>query len=309
MKNWLVKSEEASLSDLGKYPGARTVSELIKKGLIILDKPCGPTSHQVDAWIKKILEIEKCSHGGTLDPRVSGVLVIPLLDATKLMPIILSSKKEYVALIHLHKDIEKNKIEKACKDFIGEIRQIPPKKSAVAKRERKREIYGLEVLEIQGRDVLIKVNCQHGVYIRRLAEQIGKRLGVNAHMQELRRTKSGIFTEEQCVTLQDLIDAKDMLNGGDDSKIKEIVMPLEVIADNMKNIIVKDSAVLNIIKGAPVYTSGLARVEEGIEVGETVGILSLKGEMIGFGIAKMESKEMLKRKGTAVRTDRILFTP
>lgn len=353
MKGWLTKSEEASLADIGNYPGSRKLFDYIQNGIIILDKPSGPTSHQVDAWIKEIFNninigvlnnskmdatinnitsptnnkmagkiqkpilINKCSHGGTLDPRVSGVLVIALENATKLMPILLKCKKEYVALVYLHKEVPQEKIRRVCKEFIGKIKQLPPKKSAVAKRVRERSIYSLKILEISERYILMRVGCEAGTYIRRLADDIGKRLKTGAHLQELRRVSSGSFTEDQCVTMQDLIDAiafyTDNIGAGSSSprinpeqKLREIIHPLEIVANGMKNIVVKDSAILNIVKGAPVYSSGLVRVQKDIKPGDVVGIFSLKGEMIGFGNALMNSKEMLRGKKKVVKTDRIL---
>lgn len=300
--NWLTKSEEASLSHFGTYPGARSLEEYIKNGIIILNKPQGPTSHQVDNWIKQILKIKRCSHGGTLDPRVSGVLVIALENATKLMPILLSSKKEYVALIYLHKDVPKKQIEKACKEFVGKIKQIPPKKSAVARREREREIYYLEIIEIEGRNILMKIGCEAGTYIRRLATQIGEKLKTGAHLQELRRTKSGIFTEDQAITLQDLVDAKE------DNRLKDVILPLEIVADNVKNVVIKDSAVDAVCNGAPLAVTGILSIQDGIEKGELVGIFSLKGELVAIGKALMNSTEMFKsKKGLAIKTDKVLM--
>lgn len=297
---WLIKSEEASLTSFGVYPGARTLEDYIKNGIIILDKPQGPTSHQVDAWVKKILKINKCSHGGTLDPRVSGVLVIALENATKLMPILLSSKKEYVAHIFLHKDVSKKEIEKVLKEFVGKIKQIPPKKSAVARREREREIYYLEVLEIDGRDVLIKVGCEAGTYIRRLADDVGKKLGTGAHLQELRRTKSGNFSEDQVITLQSLIDA------AVENKLKDVILPMELVIENIGKVVVKTTSILNLCNGAPLAAGGILRIQEEIKKGDWVAMLSLKGELIALGKALMNSEEMFKaKKGLSIRTDRV----
>ncbi len=144
---WVVRKHEASLSKHGCYPGARKLKQYIRNGIIILDKPPGPTSNDVDKWVKEILGVEKVAHGGTLDPRVSGVLPIAIENTTKLMVILLSRKKEYVGLIRLHKDIDKDKIRKVFKGFKGKVKQLPPVKSAVARREREREIHYLEVLE------------------------------------------------------------------------------------------------------------------------------------------------------------------
>jgi H/ACA ribonucleoprotein complex subunit 4 len=306
---WLTRSQESSLTTWGKYPGARSVEELLRNGIILLDKQQGPTSHQVDSWIKRLTGVKKASHGGTLDPRVSGVLVIALDNATKLMPILLSSKKEYVALTYLHAEMPEQKIRKALDEFIGKIKQLPPKKSAVARRVREREVYYLEPLQIKGRYVLFRVGTEAGTYIRRLADDLGKKLGCGAHLQELRRTKSGIFSENDIHTMQDLSDALALWKEkGDESKLREVVLPMEKIADGMKVVVIKDGAVGAIANGAPLAVGGIVKVEEGIEKGSLVAMLSLKGELVAFGPALMESGEMSKAaKGLAVKTDKVLI--
>lgn len=308
--NFLVKSHDASLTSYGKYPGARPIVELLQNGLIILDKPQGPTCHQVDNWVKKITGVKKASHGGTLDPNVSGVLVVALDNATKLMPILLSSKKEYVALVYLHKDIDEQDIRKACEEFVGKIKQLPPKKSAVARRVREREIYYLEILQISGRYILMKVGCEAGTYIRRLADDIGKTLGCGAHLQELRRTKSGIFDERQIHTLQDVSDAVSLWKErGDEAALRDIVLPMEKLADGMETVIIKDSAVGAVANGAPLAVQGISKLSDRIEKGNVVGVLSLKGEFVAFGPALMRSREMRAAdRGLAVKTDKVLIS-
>ncbi len=299
---WLIKKFEASLTPFGCYPGARNLEEHIRNGIIIIDKPSGPTSHQVDKWIKEILGISKASHGGTLDPRASGVLVIALENATKLMPILLSSKKEYVGIIHLHEEVDKKKLEKALKSFIGKVKQIPPKKSAVARKEREREVYYLELLELKGRNALFKIGCEAGFYVRRLADDLGKKLGTGAHLQELRRTKSGNFSEDSAITLQDLVDAKE------ENRLKEIIKPMELVVENIRKIIISDNAIANICNGAPLAVGGIVRFEDNIKENDIVAMLSLKGELIAIGKALMNSEAMLTRKrGLAVKTDRVLM--
>ncbi len=239
---------------------------------------------------------------------MSGVLAIALENATKLMPILLSSKKEYVALMNIHKELPEERIRKVCEEFVGKIMQTPPKKSAVARKERQREIYYLQILEISGRDILMRVGCEAGTYIRKLCSDIGKKLGVGAHMQELRRTRAGVFAEEQAVSLQDLKDAYEFWKAGNDEPLRNIVFPAERAADNIKNVVIKDSSVHNVASGAPVYANGLSRIEEGIEKGELVGIFSLKGELVGIGFAETDSVKMLElKKGVAIKTDRVLI--
>lgn len=201
------KTEETNPS-WGCYPKKRPVPELIRNGVINLDKPSGPTSHQVSAWVKEILGAAKVGHGGTLDPAVTGVLPTAVDNATKIIKTFLYSGKEYVALMHLHGDVHEGKLRDALKEYTGNITQLPPLRSHVKRVERTREIYYIEFLEKNGRDVLFKVGCQAGTYIRRLCEQIGKLLKIGAHMTELRRTKAGGFSEnERLVTLQDVADA------------------------------------------------------------------------------------------------------
>lgn len=299
---WLIKKHEASLTQFGHYPGARPLEEYIKNSIIVLDKPSGPTSNQVDNWVKQILNINKCSHAGTLDPRASGVLVIAIENATKLMPILLSSKKEYVGIIHIHEDVEKNKIRKVFKEFTGKVKQLPPLKSAVARREREREIYYLEILEIEGRDILFKVGCEAGFYVRRLAVDIGKKLGVKSHLQELRRTKSGNFSEESSITLQELNDAVE------EKRIKEAVQPMELAVESVGKIVVSDNSISNISNGSPLYVGGVNRLEDNIKKGEWVAIFSLKGELVAIGKASMNSKDIYKKKkGLAIKVDRVLM--
>lgn len=299
---WLVKKHEASMTEYGTYPGSRSLENYIRNGIVVLDKPSGPTSNQIDNWVKEILKIKKCSHAGTLDPRATGVLVIAIENATKLMPIMLTSKKEYVGIMHLHEDVDKRKIDNAFSEFIGKVKQIPPLKSAVARKEREREIYYLEVIEIKDRDVLFKVGCEAGFYVRRLAVDIGKKLGVKSHLQELRRTKSGNFSEESAITLQDLIDAVT------ENRIKEAVLPMEAAIESVGKIIISDTSIDNVCNGSPLYTGGIVRLEDSIKKGDWVAVLSLKGELVAIGMSFSSSKDMLKRKGTAVKIDRVFMS-
>lgn len=299
---WLTKKNESSMTAFGKYPGSRKGADLIENGIIILDKPSGPTSHQLDRWVKDILGVDLCSHGGTLDPRVTGVLVIALRNATKLMPILLSSKKEYVGVIHIHKDVDSAQIRKAFSEFIGKVTQLPPKKSAVARIKRQREIFYLDLLEIRGRNILFRVGCEAGFYVRRLADDIGKRLGVGGHLQELRRTKSGSFTEYDVVTLQDLIDAKE------EGRLEDIIRPMEMSVEATGKIIISDNAICNVCNGAPLGVGGIIRLEESIKKDDWVAMLSSKGELVAIGKAQMDAGDIMKKNsGMAVKTDRVLM--
>ncbi|MDD1716171.1 MAG: RNA-guided pseudouridylation complex pseudouridine synthase subunit Cbf5, partial [Methanolinea sp.] len=177
-----------------------------KDGILVLDKPRGPSSHQVTAWAGKILG---CStgHAGTLDPAVSGVLVVMLGRAVRLAPVLLAEEKEYIALLRLHADTSRASLEEAASGFTGRIYQRPPRRSAVARNLRIRNIHSMEILGTDGRLALLRISCEAGTYIRSLCHHLGLAAGTGGHMQELRRIRSGAFGEEDAVTLHTLKDA------------------------------------------------------------------------------------------------------
>ncbi len=295
----------------GKRPEERSVEEHIKYGIINLDKPRGPTSHEVVAWVKKILNVKKAGHGGTLDPKVSGVLPIAIEESTKIVQTILPAAKEYVCVMHLHGDVEKRDIKRVFKEFEGEIIQRPPIKSAVKRRLRTRRIYYLELIEFKEKDVLFRVGCDAGTYIRKLCHDIGEVLGCGAHMKELRRTKSGSFTEETLVTLHDVVDAykfwKDYRKEG---YIKKVIRPVEEALIYTPKVVIRDSAVDAICHGADLAIPGIVKVDSEIEIGDLVGIFTLKGELVAIGEALMDTKTILMEDyGIAVKTKRVLMKP
>lgn len=179
----LLRKEAKTDEKLGKYPDKRSVEDLINYGIVNIDKPKGPTSHQVSDFVQKILKINKAGHSGTLDPAVTGVLPIALARATRIVQTLLKAGKEYIAIMHLHKKIKEKKLKKICKKFVGKIKQKPPLKSAVKRQLRAREVYYLDLLEIDGQDVLIRVGCEAGTYIRKLC----------LHPQTEILTKNGIM--------------------------------------------------------------------------------------------------------------------
>lgn len=195
--------------------------------ILILDKPAGITSHDACDEVKKILNVEKAGHAGTLDPNVTGVLVIALNDAVKILRLLSGLPKEYVGTAKLHQDISQEKLEQVIeKKFLGKIKQIPPKRSRVKRQEREREVFDFEVLEKNGRDFTFQVLCQAGTYIRKLMDDLGRELGIGCHMTSLRRIKQGPFLEEESVKIEDMND-KNKLNKSM-LKMEEIVKRLEI---------------------------------------------------------------------------------
>ncbi|MEM5836736.1 MAG: RNA-guided pseudouridylation complex pseudouridine synthase subunit Cbf5, partial [Candidatus Aenigmatarchaeota archaeon] len=224
---WLIKSEEDTNPAYGKKPEERTIEELIKSCVIIVDKHAGPTSHQVTAWIKEIFGVKKAGHAGTLDPAVTGVLPVALENATKVMPVLMGLEKEYVGVMHLHKEVDENLLRQTVLKFVGKIVQIPPVKSAVARRPREREIKFFDILEIEGKDVLFRIGCEAGTYVRKVTHDIGQKLGVGAHMTELRRIRAGNFTEDQSHSLVEIKDAYEFWKEGKEEFLRKILIPVE----------------------------------------------------------------------------------
>lgn len=282
----------------------------IQFGVINLDKPPGPTSHEVVAWIKKILNLEKAGHGGTLDPKVSGVLPVALEKATRVVQALLPAGKEYVALMHLHGDVPEDKIIQVMKEFEGEIIQRPPLRSAVKRRLRTRKVYYIEVLEIEGRDVLFRVGVEAGTYIRSLIHHIGLALGVGAHMSELRRTRSGPFKEDETlITLHDLVDYYYFWKeDGIEEYFRKAIQPMEKAVEHLPKVWIKDSAVAAVTHGADLAVPGIAKLHAGIKRGDLVAIMTLKDELVALGKAMMTSQEMLeKTKGIAVDVEKVFM--
>ncbi|MGD1005530.1 MAG: RNA-guided pseudouridylation complex pseudouridine synthase subunit Cbf5 [Methanoregulaceae archaeon] len=260
-------------------------------GLVIIDKPRGPSSHQVTAWVGKMLGC-RVGHSGTLDPQVSGVLLIMLGNAVRLAPLMLKHEKEYVCLMRLHDDVPREQLEQVIKEFVGKIYQRPPRKSAVKRSLRIRTIYKIEILDFENRLVLFRVHCDAGTYIRSLCHHIGLALGIGAHMQELRRTRSGTFDETQVHTLHELKSACIHVSAGDAKALSSLILPVEAALPDIPRVVVRNSAIDAICHGAQLAGVGILMCDQ-FKKGETVTVLSQKNEFICLGAALLSSTEFI----------------
>jgi len=304
----IIKAEDETNPSYGSIPENRDIRDHIKYGLVNLDKPIGPTSHEVVAWVRRILKISHVGHGGTLDPKVTGVLPIALEEATKVVGIFLLSGKEYICVMRLHGEVPDEGVRRVLEEFVGEIYQKPPIRSSVRRRIRIRRIYYIEDLEFMWKRVLFRVGCQSGTYIRKLCSDVGDALGVGAHMEELRRTRTGPFVEDKnLTTLYDLNGAYNLwAEEKDESWLREVVQPMERALKYVPKVYIRDSAVDSICHGAKLAVPGISKLDTGIERGFTVGFFSLKGELVALGRAVMSTEEMLnKDHGIAADTVRV----
>lgn len=175
---------------------------------IIVDKPKGITSKKVCRIIGKILNAKKVGHACTLDPNATGVLLVCINNATKIIRVLQKLDKRYLAVMHIHHDIETNSLKEVIKNFVGEIIQIPPAKSAVARKPRKRKVHSIKIVERKGKDIKLDIICQSGTYVRKLVSDIGEKIN-GAHLKELRRVSVGKFSIEQSHTLEELASNKE----------------------------------------------------------------------------------------------------
>jgi tRNA pseudouridine55 synthase len=238
-----------------KYPQSAIRNPLSLDGIIVIDKPAGWTSHDVVARMRRILGTRRIGHTGTLDPFATGVLVICINRATRLVQFLICDEKEYQATMRLGyatdtgdltgnmlspiadvRHITAGMVNEALSHFRGRIKQTPPMYSAkkiggsklyeMARRglNIEREPVEVEIKELELRDIkekffpgsdgptkdcFIHVVCSSGTYVRTLAEDIGNRLGVGAHLVELRRTRAGSFDIGRSLTLEELARCAD----------------------------------------------------------------------------------------------------
>jgi len=305
----VIKKDYKSPGKFGKKPEDRDMEEMLNYSIINIDKPSGITSHQVSAQVRDILEKEKAGHSGTLDPGVTGVLPVGINKATRIMQWLLTAGKEYVCLMHIHNDFDKNKIIHDMKKFTGKLKQLPPVKSAVKREVRERNIYYVDIIDIDGREVLFRIGTQAGTYIRKWVHDFGLTLDSNAHMVELRRTKAGPFTEENITTLTDLKDAyyyykKDR----DESYLRKLLVTPEKAVNHLKKIYVMDTTVDSLCHGAFLKIPGIVKLEKSIEKDDIVAVFTLKDELILVGRAIMNTEEIMNTdKGIALKTEQVFM--
>lgn len=272
----------------GASPLHRNIKDYVSSGFINLDKPSNPSSHEVVAWIKRILKVNKTGHSGTLDPKVTGCLIVCIDRATRLVKSQQSAGKEYVAVFKLHGAVESlSKINQGLEKLRGALFQRPPLISAVKRQLRVRSIYDSKLLDFDtDRNIGVYwVSCEAGSYIRTLCVHLGLVLGVGGQMLELRRVRSGIQSEKDgMVTMHDVLDAQYMYeNHKDETMLRRVIRPLEGLLTGHKRIFLKDSSVNAVCYGAKIMLPGVLRYEDGIEMNQEIVICTTKGEAVALG--------------------------
>jgi H/ACA ribonucleoprotein complex subunit 4 len=262
--------------EIEKIKGEKPTSDLLEFSIINVDKPSGPTSFDVSEFVRKTLGLRKTSHFGTLDPKVTGVLPVALNRACRLTGYFLGEDKTYVGIARFHEEISINEIEKAIREkFSGTIKQMPPVKSRVKREMREREIYSFRLIETDGKDALFEAKVQGGTYIRKLIDDLGKELGIGAHMLELRRTRAGIFSENDkdypSVSLYDFEKAAEEYKNGDERKLREILIPAEIISEVYDTTFIKEKNLERIYTGKPLHNEDIEKGDK-YEKGKLISV-------------------------------------
>jgi len=279
------------------------VKELLNCSFININKPSGPTSHQVSDWVSKILKT-KCGHSGTLDPKVIGVLPIGIGKATYLLRLLLNAPKTYVGIMRLHKNIDLGKVENIFKEFEGEIYQIPPIKSSVRRRLRIRRIYSLKLIEKDGKDILFECKCSAGTYIRKLIHDMGLALGCGAHMEDLIRTETGPFKFKDCCILQNVLDYYIIWKKhGIDKYLKSILIPIEILKEVIPYVVVHEKALFSVSHGTILGYKGILEYKGNFGVGSEILLVDPDGKVFGIGKVLNEIESKSKH---LIKPDRIL---
>jgi len=283
----------------------------IQEGAFLLvDKPRGPSSHQVTAWARDMLGVAVAGHAGTLDPNVSGLLWIGVGPALKLLPLVLEFPKRYIASVVLHGPVPVRDVERVLAEFTGPIYQLPPVRSAVKRERRVRTIHRLTLLESDGPRLLLDITADSGTYVRTLAVDLGEALGLGGHMEELRRVATGPFREKGSISLSALADAAAARSAGDPAPLLAMLHPIEEVWREFPAIVVKDGAASAIAHGAGLASGGILALPKPFARGARLALLTRSGELVATGVALRGSDEVGHVKhGWVVDETRVFVDP
>ena len=297
---------------MGTTPVAdERVRERIAAGAFVLvDKPRGPSSHQVTAWVRDLIGVPRAGHAGTLDPNVSGLLWIGVGPGLKLLPMLLELPKRYVGVLEFHGEVAPRELARVIAEFTGPIYQTPPVRSAVRRERRVRRIHRLAVIETRGPSVLFDVRADSGTYIRTLAVDLGDALGVGAHMVELRRIGTGPFTEKDAVSLSELADARVLADQGDASRLLGLLHPISEVWKEFPQVVLREGAAGAVAHGANLARGGIASISRPFSREAKVALVDASGALVATGTALYDSAEAMKvARGWVIDSDRVLADP
>ena len=240
-------------------------------GVVLVDKPSGPTSRETAARVARTLCARKAGHSGTLDANVTGVLVVAVGPATRAIEVFVGHDKEYVGAFRLAGDVEPEPLEAARRRFLGVIVQTPPPRARVVRRPRERTVHRWLFTEVEGREVRFICRCQAGTYVRTLISDLGEALGVGAEMTELRRTQAGPFRIEECTPLAEI-------GPGD-------LRPLGWALDRagLARVVLGEAGVVSLTYGKPFAPTEAKSISADLSEGDVVGLYDQAGAALALG--------------------------
>ncbi|MEZ8001585.1 MAG: RNA-guided pseudouridylation complex pseudouridine synthase subunit Cbf5 [Candidatus Poseidoniaceae archaeon] len=294
---------------IGGIPDDRDVEERLASGFILLDKPAGPTSHQLASWARDLFGLERLGHGGTLDPFATGVLPLMAGKTMKLTKKILTHKKTYICVFRFTTVPDEAQLKKVMKQLTGRVYNVPPEVSAVKVQVRTRKIFTFENIEMKGNDMIARVYCEAGTYIRTMARDLGLLLDMKVQLKELRRENTGVFKLEDCITMQDLADAVWLWKECKQPEaLLRVIHPIEKLLLDLPTATVKDSAAAALAHGAPLLRPGLVNISAGVKAGKEVVIQTLKGEAVGIVSLTLGTDEIAAiNEGEVARPSMVLL--
>ena len=287
----ILEKDAKTSPDHGTIPGERTIEQLLESCFILLDKSPGPSSHQVSAWARDMMGLEKLGHGGTLDPFASGLLPLLSGKAMRLTGKILTHDKSYLALFKFGKELERNEIEDKMAMLTGKVYNVPPEISAVRVQVRTRKISKFDILDFDGTSLLTHIECEAGTYVRTMARDLGLLLDTPVELKELRRPTSGEFSLSQSITMQQLADAYWLWQEkGEEDAMLRILHPIEDMLSDLPRVVVKDGAAAALSHGAPLLRPGVVSIDDDLNVGTEVLLVTMKGEAVAIAKMSQNSK-------------------
>lgn len=241
---------------------------------------------------------------------MTGVLPIALEEATKAVQALLLSGKEYICVMRLHAETPEHRIKIVLGEFCGTIYQRPPVRASVKRRLRTRRIYYLNLLETDGKNVLFRVGCEAGTYIRKLCHDVGEALGCGAHMQELRRTRAGPFAEgKELINLHEVSYLYGLWQETQDESVpRKFISPMEKALKLLPKVYIRDSAVDALCHGAHLAAPGVLSLETGIKTNDVVAVFTQKKEAVALAKALASTEQILKMDhGFVAKSQRVLM--
>jgi H/ACA ribonucleoprotein complex subunit 4 len=283
---------------------------IVSGAFVLVDKPRGPSSHQVTAWARDLLGVATAGHAGTLDPNVSGVLWVAVGPALKLVPLVLEFPKRYIAVVAFHAPLERARLERLLSEFTGPIFQTPPVRSAVKRERRIRTIHRLVLLEATPTRALLDITADSGTYVRTLAVDLGEASGAGGNMEELRRVATGPFDEREALSLTQLADAKAQLDAGDPAPMLAALQPVARVWTEFPTIELKESAASAVAHGAGLAAGGISKIGRAFPAGARVVLVNRAQELIAVGVARADSTSIAGRSsGWVVDRTRVFADP